>query len=198
MIELLIENIKLNNIVSIRYLITNKKKELYNVLINNLYIFEINMNITIYNLLLDHIDNNLNLNLNDINNDIVKLLVKNNKFKHLTNFKLRYEDNQLDKLNDIIKYYLTDEILNSNINIINKIIIKLLNLQYHITNLNIIEQIYKIIKNTSYYIEFCKSILLLSYGYNNNDYLYYCYNYEMELFDWCNNENKLYLIPLLY
>ena len=189
-----------NNINTIKNLILYNKKELYEIIIENIYIFYIkNINTTIFNLLLYFLDNNIVTK--DLDEKIIKLLVLNKYYKHLSIYKI---DSKL--LFNIIDYYFNKDIFPDNPTDINKIIIcniisKFLIIQYnHDHNYNYIKYIYNYIKkhlNNDYMIYFCKKILILSYGYNNNDNIYYCYGYENILVEWCFSNNKHHLIKLL-
>jgi hypothetical protein len=182
------------NISIIKKFIVYNKKELYEVLIDNIYIFYIkNIHTTIFNLLLYFLDKHIIIQ--DLDEKIVKLLVLNGHYKHLT----------LNKVDNICLFNKIDYYFNKNVlindNIISNIISKFLIIQYNYNhNNNYIKYIYYYInKNLTIYhmLYFYKKILILSYGYRNNDYIYYCYGYENELLEWSFTNNKYYLIKLL-
>ena len=80
--------------------------------------------------------------------------------------------------------------------IIYNIISKFLIIQYYNNDFNYIKYIYNYIKCNLYekhMLYFCKKIIILSHGYNNNNNLYYCYGYENKLLEWCfNNKDDKY------
>lgn len=186
--------IETNDISYIKKTIFTDKKKLYNLLINNLHIFNIpNINITIYNILLDHIDNNLNIL--DLNEILIKFLIYNKRFRHLT--KNKFSNKSI--VYYIIDYYL-DKSLYINDYIITSLIDKLVKIQYLHNDIIIIKKLYDLIINNlnkDYLLFLSKTILCLSYGYNDNRYIYYCYGYENQLIDWCFNDNKQHLIKYL-
>jgi len=195
MIIELVNAILNNKIDIIKNLILYNKKELYNTIIENIYIFYIkNIDITIYKLLLYFLDNNIIII--DLNYKIIKLLILNGYYKHLSLNRINYE-----KLFNIIDCYFNKEIL-INDHITFDLISKFLIIHYNYYNhdYNYIKYIYNYIKynlDNKYMLFFCKKIMVLSYGYNNHDYLYYCYGFENDLFDWCIQDNKKYLIKYL-
>jgi len=186
--------IESNDISFIKHSMLYNKKELYNILINNLHIFSIpDINITIFNILLDHIDNNLNIL--DLNDTIIKILVYNKRFKHLTKNKFS---------NKNIVYYIIDYYLDKNLYIndyiITSLIDKLVKIQFIYDDIIILKRLYNLIINNlnkDYLLFLSKTILCLSYGYNDNRYIYYCYGYENQLLEWSFNENKYHLIKYL-
>ena len=188
------KSIETNDINFIKQKMLYNRKELYNILINNLHIFDIpNINITIFNILLDHLDNNLNIL--DLNEKIIKILIYNRRFKHLTKNKFN---------NKNIVYYIIDYYLDKNLYIddfiITSLIDKLVKIQYLYDDIIIIKKLYDIIiknLNKDYLLFLSKTILCLSYGYNDNRYIYYCYGFENQLLDWCFCENKQFLIKYL-